>query len=148
VSVQHKTRQQLQHVAAIYPAGANVTMTRTQRLERWAGLLAREPDRRLSTLSRTEYQPVEARKKMRRTGSALSIAFEDPLLRAAGLSGDTYGDAKQFFELTDRELHNIVCDCHHGGSVEARAAAAPVQRAISRRAPPGWFARLWGSSNY
>ena len=44
------------------------------------------------------------------------MAFNDPVLRAAGLRDDSYGEAKRFFELTDRQLHWLVCYCHYGQS--------------------------------
>src|SRR5215207_333980 len=106
--MQHKTQEQLQRVAAVYPNQARPAMTRSERLERWVELLDREPGQRLSTLSGTEYQRSDARDKMRSVDSPLSVAFEDSVLRAEGLAGDTYGDAQRFFELTDRQLHNIV----------------------------------------
>ena len=129
--MQHKTQEQLQRVAAVYPNQARPAMTRTQRLERWAELLDLEPGRNLSTLPGTEYQRGEARDTMRSFGSPFSVAFDDPVLRTEGLAGDSYGDAKRFFELTDRQLHNIVCYCHLGASISAEAAARHVRAAIN-----------------
>ena len=140
--MQHKTQEQLQRVAAVYPSEARPTMTRSERVERWAELLDREPDRRLTTLSGIEYQPANARDKMRSVGSPFSIAFEDPVLRADGLASDSYGDAKRFFELTDRQLHNIVCYCHLGASTSAEAAARHVRAAVGGSGNPGVFGML------
>src|SRR5215207_5715339 len=140
--MQHKTQEQLQRVAAVYPNEARPAMTRSERLERWAELLDRDPGRRLSTLSGTEYQPDDARDTMRSVGSPFSVAFEDPVLRAEGLAGDGYGDAKRFFELTDRQLHNIVCYCHHGTSMTAEAAAGRVRAAVGGSGNPGVFGML------
>ena len=140
--MQHKTQEQLQRVAAIYPDEARPPMTRSERLERWAKLLDREPGRHLPTLSGTEYQPGDLRDTMRNVGSSFSVAFEDPVLRAEGLAGDSYGDAKRFFELTDRQLHNIVCDCHHGTSITAQAAAGHVRAAVGESGNLGMFARF------
>jgi hypothetical protein len=140
--MQHKTQEQLQRIAAVYPNEARPAMTRSERLERWAKLLDREPGRPLSTLSGTEYQPDDARDKMRSVGSPFSIAFEDPVLRAEGLVGDSYGDAKRFFELTDRQLHNIVCYCHHGTSMTAEVAARRVRAVIGGAVTPGRFGML------
>ena len=140
--MQHKTQEQLQRVAAVYPNEARPAMTRSKRLERWAELLDREPGRRLSTLSGTEYQLGDARDTMRGLGTPFSVAFEDPILRAEGLAGDSYGDAKRFFELTDWQLHNIVCHCHHGASMTAEAAAGRVRAALGGSGNPGIFGRL------
>ena len=136
--MQHKTLEQLQRIAAVYPDQTRPAMTRSGRLERWAELLEREPSRRLGTLPGTEYQSSDTRDTMRSIGSPLSVAFEDPVLRAEGLTSDTYGEAKRFFELTDRQLHNIVCYCHHGVTMTAETAARHVRAASE----PGMFARL------
>jgi hypothetical protein len=105
-------------------------MTRRERLERWAELLSREPTRRLSTLAGTEYQPTVTRDGMRSLGSPISVAFGDPVLRVEGLTDDTYGEAKRFFELSDWQLHDIVCYCHHNASMTAEAAARRVRATI------------------
>lgn len=70
---------------------------------------------------------------MRGEGTAISVAFEDPVLRASGLKDDTYGEAKRFFELNDWQLHDIVCDCHVGSTMKARWAATRVRSAVSGR---------------
>jgi hypothetical protein len=140
--MQHKTLEDLQRVAAVYPDQSSPAMTRSGRLQRWAELLEREPSRRLGALHGTEYQPGDIRDMMRSIGSPLSVAFEDPVLRAEGLTGDNYGEAKRFFELTDRQLHNIVCYCHHGMTMTAETAARQVRAAIGGSGNPGMFAWL------
>ena len=139
--MKHQTIEQLQIVAEIDQAYPRQAMSRSERLERWAELLERNPDRRLSTLHQTEYQPVRARGAMRGDGSPISVAFEDPVLRAAGLENDNYGEAKRFFELTDRQLHEIICYCHFGATVTAATAARHI-RAVRTGRQPGMFARL------
>jgi hypothetical protein len=116
---------QLQTLARIgqdYPQ----LMPLDKRLQRWVELLEADPDRVLSTFHETEYQPATVREATRCNHSAISIAFSDPLLRVAGLKNDTYGEAKRFFELSDRQLHRIVCSCHFG----AIASAGKVARYI------------------
>ncbi|MDX8448646.1 hypothetical protein [Mesorhizobium captivum] len=139
--MKHQTLAQLQIVADIDQVYPRQVMSRSERLERWAELLERNPDRRLSTLHQTEYQPVRARGAMRGDGSPISVAFEDPVLRAAGFENDNYGEAKRFFELTDRQLHEIICYCHFGATVNAVTAAHHVRAAIAGR-QPGMFARM------
>ncbi|MET2832149.1 hypothetical protein [Mesorhizobium shangrilense] len=139
--MKHQTIEQLQIVAEIDQGYPRQAMSRSERLERWAELLERNPDRRLSTLPQTEYQPVRARVAMRGDGSPISVAFEDPVLRAAGLENDNYGEAKRFFELTDRQLHEIICYCHFGATVTAATAARHI-RAVRAGKQPGVFARL------
>ena len=58
------------------------------------------------------------------------MAFADPVLRLQGMQSDTYGEAKRFFELSDRALHNIVCYCHVGATMQAGRAARYVRFAI------------------
>jgi hypothetical protein len=61
------------------------------------------------------------------------VAFQDPVLRAAGLRGDRVGDAVDFFELSERTVHHLICYCHHGHTVSAGAVAA-LLRPMARRA--------------
>ena len=142
--MKHQTLEQLQIVADVDQGYLRQAMSRSERLERWAELLEQNPDRRLSTLHQTEYQPVRARAAMRGDGSPISVAFEDPVLRAAGLENDSYGEAKRFFELRDRQLHEIICYCHFGRTVNAATAARHIRAAIAGR-KPGMFARLHGA---
>jgi len=137
--MQHRTIEDLQNVAAIFPDQAHTVMTRTQRLERWAELLERDPIRRLNSPTGTEYQPEDIRARMRGNSSPVSVAFDDPMLRSAGLTGDTYGEAKRFFELTDHQLHNIVCYCRHGVTMSAETAARQVRVAIDGNGGCPWF---------
>jgi hypothetical protein len=117
-------------------------MSRNERLEHWAELLESEPDRPLATLHGTEYQAAETRATMRCAQSPISIAFDDPTLRAEGLNNDTYGEAKRFFELSDWQLHEIVCHCHFGATMTAEVAARRVRAAIAGRPVPGFLDRM------
>ena len=131
---------QLQSVAEVnqgYPV-----MSRRERLERWAEVLERNPHHLLTTLHQTEHQLASARNALRADNSPISVAYYDPGLRAAGLAGDTYGDARQFFDLTDRELHDVICYCHFGSTVSS-APAAHCVRALLVEKRPGLFARIW-----
>ncbi|THK33878.1 hypothetical protein EHS39_33565 [Ensifer sp. MPMI2T] len=139
--MKHQARERLQIVADVHADMQRSTMTRGERLARWAELLEQTPDRCLRTLSQTEYQPATQRDKMRSAGSAFTVAFEDAVLRAEGLTDDTYGEAKRFFELTDWQLHQIVCGCYSGTTVRAGTAAQWVRDAAQSR--PGLFSMLW-----
>ena len=138
--MKHQTLEQLQTVAEVHPGQQRLVMTRGERLESWAGLLEKEPDRQLGTLAGTEYQPAGTRLTMRSAGSAITVAFDDAVFRADGLENDTYGEAKRFFELTDWQLHDIVCYCHFGATMRAGTAARRVRAAIGGR--PNLFTRL------
>jgi hypothetical protein len=139
--MKHQTLEQLQVVAEVDQGYSGQTMSRSERLERWAQLLERNPERRLSTLHQTEYQPDDARAIMRGDDTAISIAFHDLVLRGSGLKNDSYGEAKRFFELTDGQLHEVICYCHLGATVSAATAARHIRGVIAGR-QPGMFARM------
>lgn len=128
--MKHQSRDQLSNVAHITTEPQNPVMDRAQRLERWLKLLERDPRRTLIALAGTEYYPWCDRDLMRSDNSPFSIAFEDPVLREEGMQNDTYGEAKRFFELSDHQLHEIVCYCHVGHSMTASRAARCVRAAI------------------
>jgi hypothetical protein len=128
--MKHQSRDQLQNVADISRNPVHPVMDRTQRLQRWSELLERDPNRSLAALAGTEYRPPRQRDVMRGEGSPLSVAFEDPVLREEGLQDDTYGEAKRFFDVSDEQLHEIVCYCHVGDTMMAARAAYCVRAAI------------------
>ena len=136
--MKHQTLNQLLSIAEVHPEPTHVSMTRNQRLERWAELLERNPDRALAALEGTERQSREARHVCRASDSPITVAFEDPLLRAEGMQNDTYGEAKSFFELSDWRLHEIVCDCRTGSTMQASRAARQVRKAVGG----GWASWL------
>lgn len=144
--MKHQTLDQLHTVADVHAEATYLVETRSQRLERWAKLLEENPDRRLEALPGTEYKSPEMREMMRDDGSPITVAFEDPIFRAQGLKDDTYGEARRFFELTDWQLHDIVCHCHVGATIRARWAASRVRAAMSER--QGFFAWLRGTFAY
>jgi len=131
--MKHQTLEQLQTIAEVHSDTAALVLKRDERLRRWAELLERDPGRRLATLGGTEYQPASIRDRMRAEASPLTVAFEDPLLRAQGLADDSYGEAKRFFEMSDWQLHRVVCHCHFGETVRAGAAARCVRASIEPR---------------
>ena len=59
-------------------------LSKRERLDRWAELLEREPDRILKTLDEIEWKPKAQRRALRADGSALTVAYSDPVLRTAG----------------------------------------------------------------
>ena len=133
--MEYKTLGQLAGEAEVSrePVLATTPMTKRERLERWAILLEREPDRRLSSVQEVEYGTRLKREGKRADDSALAVAFADPVLRAHGLASDQVGAAADFFELSHWEIHQVVCSCHYGRSMSAATAAMRV-RAIARRA--------------
>jgi len=130
--MEHKTLDKIRDVAKIVPNWLNPRpLSRSERLECWAEALAREGGRRLTTLFEIEHQPPARRAALRADDSLLTVAFNDPRLRAEGLAGDTVGDAVAFFGISESELHDIVCFCHHGPTIAAHTAAAQIRGAAT-----------------
>ncbi|AZO12069.1 MULTISPECIES: hypothetical protein [unclassified Mesorhizobium] len=137
--MKHQTLDQLQAVAEVNPLAPALLETRNQRLERWAQLLDQNPLRCLSALTGTEHLYPSVRQEARAPGSPITVAFDDPLLRASGLASDTYGEARRFFELSDWELHEVVCSCHAGSTMRASWAAARVRRIMGGNRLLAWL---------
>jgi hypothetical protein len=97
----------------------------------------------VNTFVGTEHMDPAERDKIRCADSPISVAFEDPVLRAQGLANDTYGEAKRFFELTDQQLHRIVCYCHHGLRAASQAVAHQVRSTYPPTQQDGFLSRAW-----
>jgi hypothetical protein len=141
--MEHKPLSELSHVADLKPSTGVPVLSKRERLDRWAELLEREPDRVLRTLDEIEWKPKAVRHAMRADNSALAVAFSDPVLRANGLASDRLGDAIAFFEMTEHEAHIVLCSCHGGATMRAEDAARRVRGIRSRSLWSlyfGWFA--------
>jgi hypothetical protein len=113
--------------AAIFPPKADARkLSRQERIERWASLLEQHPDR-MVPFYRTEYLSYHARQALRGDNSPLALAFGDPLLRADGLSGDTMGEGRAYFGLSERKAHRLLCDCHYSGSMTGKEVASRLR---------------------
>ena len=125
--MQQKPLSEIRAVADVEPVQSR-SLTRRERLERWADLLEREPSRQLKTLHEIEFQPRSKRGEMRADGSPLSVAYADPVLRTEGLASDKLGDAITFFELSDGQVHRLLCSCMYGFRIEAGTAARQIRK--------------------
>lgn len=105
--------------------------SREERLRRWADLLRKVGARPLRPLMWVEFYSGVQRSRLRRDDSPISVAYADPVMRAAGLQGDTLGDAQLFFGLSDDEAHELLCDCHYRGAMTGRTAGHRI-RALAR----------------
>jgi hypothetical protein len=131
-TMEHKPRVDLQTVADLIPVVATrAPMSREARLARWVAALERDPKRILKPLHEIEFKSGAKRRAIRVDNSPLTVAFEDPVLRAEGLTSDRLGDAMDFFQLTEHEAHTAFCSCHLGSGVEARHVARRVQYLIA-----------------
>ncbi len=125
--MEHKPVEKLRCVAEVSEIKQGF-LSRRERLERWAEVLSRQPKRRLRSLGEIEFTPEEKRPELRSDESPLTVAFEDPVLRADGLKSDRLGDAMEFFDLSERAAHRLLCSCMNGWSMEAGTTARKVQR--------------------
>ncbi len=110
-------------------------MTRDERIKRWAMLLEANPDRQIHTLSEIETKHGRQRDALRADNSALTVAFEDPVLRDEGLKSDTLADAITFFGLSECDAHYVLCSCLNGQTMTARATASKVRGLASEGLP-------------
>jgi len=136
--------QPLRHIRDIADVGtvpplsdARLLEGRRARLERFAEILERDPGRTFMTLEEIEFVPRKLRAGIRADNSPLSFAYADPVLRASGLTGDTFGEARAFFDMSTGEAHHLLCSCVNGRTVKAGPTAKRLRRLAARR--PG----LW-----
>ena len=133
--MEHKPRIELQAVADLRPAEYRAPMRREERLARWIEVLEREPRRLLKPLREIEYGRRKERRTIRADNSPLTVAYEDPVLRAEGLASDKLVDALDFFRLSEHEAHTAFCSCHIGSAMDASHAAARLRALLNRGAP-------------
>jgi hypothetical protein len=107
------------------------TMSRQDRLERWAMLLEREGVA-LAPFRDVEFLPESERGALRTANSPLAIAYADPVLRRAGLSTDRFGDGVAFFGLSRYRAHRVLCSCGYIGIMRGTEVARRI-RAIAAR---------------
>lgn len=146
--MKHTTLEEITKIAEVAPIETKDRWSRRrERLERLATLLD-EHKGGIRLFSMMEYAPAKQRVKMRLDNSPLFIAFQDPQFRKEGLKSDVLGDAIEFFDLSMREAHHMLCDCHYVGSitpgmVATRARALAQKTTLAER----WQQlrhRLWG----
>ena len=141
--MEHQTFEQLRGVADLHPAEPRPT-TRRERLDRWAALLEAQAGTRLNALPEIEFRSRAERVMLRSENSPLTVAFADPVLRLEGLSSDRLGDGMEFFSLTEREVHTLLCSCMGGASMDAREAGRRVRKLAGAAEAVGWRAWLVG----
>jgi hypothetical protein len=118
-------------------------LSKKELLERWALALEKRKGARLCTLRETEHKPVKERSALQQENSPLTVAFEDPVLRSAGLTSDKFGEGARFFGLSHWQLHEVVCGCNFGETVAAEAVAARVRRLSRRTSSFATFATVY-----
>ena len=134
----------LDQIQGITQSATPAPLTRKQRLERWAQALDLCEGKRLKALEDVEYIAPSERRLLRHPRSPIAIAFADPVLRADGLKGDSLGDAMDYFALTDRQAHDLLCDCNYHGRMMASEVATNV-RDLSRPLYNLLKTQAWGA---
>lgn len=130
--MKHQILEQIARDADIHPG---MGMSRRERLERWAELLERRPERHLCAIEGIEFGTRPEREAKRADNSPLTVASEDPILRVEGLRGDRVGDAVEFFDLSHEEVHRLVCYCHYRRTVAPGIVAAHVRMMAQQNGP-------------
>lgn len=124
--MQHQDLDRIRGVKSLDPMFGK-KLTRSERLNRWADLLDAQAGRPLRALEDVEYVSPGVRRELRKDDSPLTLAFSDQVLRTDGLASDRLGDAMDYFGLSERQAHWLLCDCHYGGRMTASEVAARVR---------------------
>jgi len=125
--MQHQDLDQIKGVKSLDPLFTKPKLSRSERLNRWADLLDAQAGRPLPALEDVEYVSPGVRRELRKDDSPLAVAYADSALRADGLASDRLGDAMDYFGLSDRQAHWLLCDCHYGGRMTASEVATRVR---------------------
>jgi hypothetical protein len=107
-------------------------MSRRERLERWAVVLERAASTSLTPLLDVEFVAPRERAALRSDGSPLAIALDDPVLRREGLGSDRFGDGGEFFGLSLRQAHRVLCSCGYVGTMRATEVARRIRAIVLR----------------
>jgi hypothetical protein len=135
----HQGLDELRLKADVVPLKTERTrMTRGERLERWAVVLDQHHGPMMPFIRIESYSWPE-RKNLRGDDTPVALAFRDPMLRADGLAGDTFGDACNYFELSNGQAHRLLCDCHYRGTMTGTKVAAHL-RSVAKG---GLVQRIW-----
>jgi hypothetical protein len=133
--MEQRTIAEVAKSAQVFSTAETERAMRRERLERLARLLE-DHNGPVQMLTQIEYLRRAERLLLRRDGSPLTVAYSDPVFRAQGLAGDRLGDAMAFFDLDDREAHQLFCDCHYRTGVSSQVIATQV-RAVAQRPTMG-----------
>ncbi|PSJ61862.1 hypothetical protein [Kumtagia ephedrae] len=121
--MKHQIPDEIISTAELIPLIGNpAKLSAGERIELWAKALERHGGP-LSALRRLEHLSSDELRAYRGGNTPLTVAFSDPVLRAHGLKGDSLGDAMDFFALSDRDAHWLLCDCHHVGTMTGAGLA-------------------------
>src|SRR5438876_12348095 len=106
--MEHRTSAEIEGFAAVIRPQK---LSKKELLERWALALEKRKGVRLCTLREIEHKPVKERSALRQESSPLTVAFEDPVLRSAGLASDRFGDVARFLGRRIGHFHVLSGTC-------------------------------------
>jgi hypothetical protein len=109
---------------------ATPPITKRQRLQRFANVIRSGPRVPLHLFINLEYRDAGEWKYLAHPSSAFAFAAKDSVLHDAGLTGDSVGDARRFFDLSREELADFSCVC--GGSINNNEMADRIERIAAR----------------
>jgi len=69
------------------------------------------------------------------------VAYQDPVLRDDGLTGDSLGEISDYFEMTNEDTHRLLCDCHYHGTMTGAGLAARLRHFAGRGERSGLWER-------
>ena len=122
--MQYRSMEQIAGEADVFTMPS---LSRRDRLERRAEALAPHPAQ-LRAIPDVEYGPRRERDARRADHSPLTVAYEDPVLRAAGLRGDTMATRPSFSSCRTRSAPPrllLPSRADHGSSGHCRGGSWP-----------------------
>lgn len=137
--MKHVSVEELKPVATVVSSpSVSRADVRRGRLERFAALLDAyfAP---VQLFTQLEVLTERELRSLRSDCSPLTVAFSDPVLRSQGLESDAYLDAVAFFDLSAREAHHLLCDCHYLTRRPAAQLIATRARSLAGRSRSAIF---------
>ena len=129
--MEHQVLDVLRQRAAVLDTPLALS-SKKARLLRWADLLEQQTDAEATLVHGFEfgYQRIAVLKEQWCGDhcSPFRVAFLDPALRSEGFVSGTYKEAIQFFQLSNREAHYLLCDCHYAPGATFGNIARRVRR--------------------
>lgn len=135
--MKHQNPHQLPDAEIVRTLERLAPLSRRERLLRWADALAahREP---LAALREIEYLSPADRRAYRGDNTPLTVAYQDPVLREAGMGDDSLGTAMDFFEMNDEDAHRLLCDCNYLGSMTGAGLAQRIRHYAEHGSSGAW----------
>lgn len=126
------------------PRAGRGVLDKQQRLHRWIELLERNPGKMWRLLPPTWCLMPEEQDTMSTAGTALEIAYRDPVLRLDGLAGPSLADAMAFFELSAPDADRILAKSRHSEERSAHDTILRIRNIADKRREHRLFALLLG----